>query len=487
MTLTGLIPHSFIGYTSMNNVNIGTDELNIIRRIIFSISDKFVDLLSGRLVDHDLFFVSKEQIQESFSSVDVALRFLSNLYAFERVDIDLMHGVFREANAPVFLADGTKMSRTEAERKLAGKEEKRAFSPLRRAMEDASKRTWPAIEGALIRFQELQNSFAVSAATSEMQVTIDSLQGLLAKHHDLALECMGVLMGPHLEGWESKEEFARLLDPIDEDGGFSDAAARALSLGMRDGAEKRMCRPLVRIRAPDVMAGHVMTVVPGAVRVLHADARRAHQFSQIVTGGSTGVIASLFPLHALSANLDSALRIVGHAFALAAHLPLVRKSVLDESPQKARKNGQRAMALWYLMQRVDVVLALSSLQAKQSSDIDEFEILRENIGRAFGANCDPTWRFWQHKRLPPWPGSWGSLDVLENRLSGLAQQAQAAALFFRLRDRFDEVFPLMSAPYDQIADAGNALSEGLCSIAELYDFAADADGSVDLVSEFLSL
>jgi hypothetical protein len=486
MTSTALNPDTFINRSSLNKVNIGTEETKIIQRFILSISDKFIDLLSGRSVDYGPIIASKEQLLESFSSVDVAFRFLSNLYAFERVDIELMHGIFREANAPVFLADGTKLSRTEAERKLTQKEEKRAFAPLRHAMEGSSKRNWPAIEGALTRFQELQNSFC-GPDTANTQEAIDSLQGVLANHHDLALECMGILMGPQAEGWESKEEFARLLDPIDEDGGFSDAAARALSLRMRDAAEKRICRPLTRIRAPDAMTGHVMTMVPGAVRVLHADARRAYKFSQMLSGGATGVIASLFPLHSLSANLDAALRIIGHAFALGAHLPLVRKSVLDESPHKARKNGQQAMALWYLLQRMDVVLALSSLQEKQSSDIDGLEILRENIFQAFGANCDPTWRFWQLKRLPPWPGSWGSLDILENRLNGLTQQAQAATLFFRLRERFDEVFPLMSAPFEQIADAGNALSEGLCSVADLYDFSEDADGSVDLISEFLAL
>lgn len=474
-------------YSWLHQDNLNREEVNLLLNVLPKISGKFIDLLSGRKVDNTFLFPTKEKIEESFSSVDLGFRYLPGLYAFERIDSALINVIIREQNTPILLADGSRLTRAEAERKLAQKEEKKAFIPLRQAMEKASRDSSKSAEELSRRFLGLIRSFPVPDSSSKIGEHIDTLQQFLQNTRDLALECMGVLAGSDTNGWEQKEEFARLLDPIDEDGGLSDAAARALSLRMRDGAEKRQCRPLIRIRSPDAMAGHVMTVISGPVRVLHADARRGYRFLQLVNGASTGILASLFPAHAVSAKLDAAIRTLGHAFALGANLPLVRKSVLDESPHKARKNAQRMMALWFLNLRSDVVFAISDWQSEQNPEEDEDEILRENVFQAFDAHCDPTWRFWRQKRFPAWPGSWDVLDIREQRLHSIVQRAQAATLFFRLRDRFDEVFPLMSGPYDQLADAGNALAEGACTVADLYDFSPEEDGSADLISEFLAL
>lgn len=450
------------------------------------ISNRWLNFLSNQSIEADLLFPSPEWILDSFPSAGEPLRILANLYALERIDGAWMGSVFLLDKTPVFLADGSSLTRKEAERKLAQKEEKKSFAPLRRAMETAERKAWPALENVLDRYRKHQHEFSIPSAHEKFVAAAETLGGFLKRTQDLSLECVRLLMGPNGNDWQSREEFARLLDGVDEDGGFSDAAARALAGAMRNSAEKRTCRPIVRVRSPRAMAGHVITQANGPVRLLHAETRRGEKFLNLLEGGATGILAALFPRHALTGSLDDAIRTLGHVFAMGAHLPLVRRSALDESLAKARQNGRRAAAMWFLHFRCDAALALALCQAEQNMELPWSDLLRETVSGALDIDCDPNAMFWQLKRLPPWPGAWWTLDVLDARLDSLAKRAQAASLFFPIRDRYDEVFPLMSAPFEQIADSGLALAERVFSLPELYDAPFRDDGLVDWISEFLS-
>lgn len=409
----------------------------------------------------------------------------------------------------VTLADGSTLTRDEGERRLAEKESVRPFLPLRQAIDDsglASLKAWEAGSRAFAH-QLAEAGVSPTRDVPDMTSAESSLVALL-KHTRDACEASIQLLEEYSDApIRTWAEFARAWDWPDATGAFSHEGARHFALALRDASATRAQRALRRVQAPRVAAGHLVSACSGPLRVWVAPARRARRTLDLLDGFSSALTCALLPEHALEARSEEALRCAGSAFSLAALSPTLRRTLFGESSDQAERAARIGRAVWLLRFRWNAIVARAWLRSStlgaevapdephpdpsQATPVWERsaelfpEILAEEARAALRVAPEPRSLETRLAALAPWPGghTLQSRTVQEGRAA--LRSAWACALYLRLREQYDEAFPLVARPWEILADAGPALREGVLDVAGLFDLTAPEQALAEWCTELM--
>lgn len=378
----------------------------------------------------------------------------------------------------VSLPDGNVLGRDDAERRLAEKERTRVFLPLRRAVDESGLRglqLWE--EGSQAFSQRLAE--ADVALTRELTDTAraEASMGTLLECTRESCEAAIQMLEEYSEGpIRSWAEFIRAWDWPDPAGAFSHEGARHYALALRDASAPRAQRALRRVQAPRMGAGHLVSAASGPLRVWVASSRRARRTLDLLEGLSAALVCALVPEHALRAQGEEAARCAGVAFSLGALSPTLRRTILGESADLAERAARIGRGAWLLRLRWHAVVARTWLRSAACAPADFAacfpEVLAEEARAAFGVAPEPRSLETRLAALAPWPGGHAlrSRAVEEGRAAW--RGAWGCALYLRLRERFDEAFPMVARPYEILADAGPALQAGALDLAALFELDA---------------
>lgn len=425
--------------------------------------------------------VAPEVLRERLREGDGAARDEALAFAHGRSLRPRVAALLAMEHARVTLPDGGELSVDEAERLLANKEDRRTFAPLRKALDAVARGPLEAGEEAGEDFEDALEEAGLST-TSEL-VDVEgaraSLDAFLGETRALGETCLEVLESEGGAPARDPAALSRALDLPDEAGGFSSQAALAFGRALSAAAERRRARGLVRLVVPRALAGLVVTAAPGPVRVGSCAALRAWRFASLVDGAASGVAAALFSEQQLSAPGEDAARTFGRALGLSSLSPTVRMAILDEGARAAEKKSRVGRATWLLHARLRAAVARALLVEGDDPE-QRFELAHDAVVEALGAS--PEAALVRSLLLPPWPG----LVRLRGRVASLGGFAVGTALavdlHLRLRERFDEAFALVPAPYDLVADAAQPLADGAVALAQLVDGGAPSTRAGPLVS-----
>jgi hypothetical protein len=306
----------------------------------------------------------------------------------------------------VTLADGSGLSLDDAEKLLAKKEEERAHVALR-----------DSIERAVSPFRHFSDHR--SGGTDEK---VDRAAWLSATRpaRDAALELLGTL--GHEEP-RSPRALCRALDLPSASGAFSEAAALALLVPIREAAGPSLVRGVKRTRVPRALAGIALENLPEARFGTCTPTLRFQRHARSLLGAATAIAAALHDFPNESGHIRGApARAAGTAVGLAALGAATRRAVLGESRTDADRHARIAGACAVLELRAAVALAAEAEAGSDGRGGDE------RVDRAREALIDA------------WGGDPGRGEVLE-RLDAAEPDAAwraAAAILVCLRDDHDE-------------------------------------------------
>ncbi len=392
--------------------------------------------------------------------------------------------------APVLLRDGSRLTLDDAERTLAKKEERRAFLPLRRALEEAAAAADESFARAHERFDDVLGEVLVgpheqlasappshagssvpSAAApdgadieaaaqtlSAADVALSWLARFLRDVKDAALAAREALAHDGHQPLEDPASFARGLDLPDPEG-FSEEAVRRLGRALSSAAGQHQRRALKAVRAPRALAGVVLSAELGPVRVAACPSSRAARFLSLSGALGGGVALTLSDADALAPRGEDELLVFGAALSLGAGAAVVRRGVLEEPSAEAERRG-RVLAATRLLR---VEAAAHAARVRLSGE--GREALRETLAGTLGV--DPPVELLDTLTAPPWPGLVHLRGPAASVGADVVRLAMGAALASALRDRYDEAFPLVPSPYELFGAARGALAEGAVTALEL--------------------
>jgi hypothetical protein len=338
-------------------------------------------------------------------------------------------------NAPVLLADGSRLSLGDAERKLAQKEERRAFAPLREAMElsSADGRERERVGESILR------AFASDVGVAERvdedeRARLDAIESALREPALAALAVLSEAPPTDPTSW------ARALDRPAPEGAPLDVV-KALGRALLEAGGARLERPVRMVTAPRALAGTVLSAGADVVRVAVAPAGTVARAARLLDGCGGAALAAL----------DRDEHGLGIAVGVSLASAALRTRVLDEDRQRAQRYARldaagRAARAW-----------LTAVGARAACDEDDPDVVAEALASACGCRL-PAATLHELAR-PPWPGTADTPALPRATLLSLEAQLTAAALARGLRDSFDEEWPLRGSFWELLGDAPDELRE----------------------------
>jgi hypothetical protein len=409
-----------------------------------------LDLLAGRLVDAPgpLPPALAERPEDDPVRRTTALA-LAHRHALPL----LVHAAVAGDALTIAVDDGSTLPVATAHRLLDHKEERRVYSPLRSALENAlHQATSPATARAtfLAHAPNEPNSSVPAAALAAFLAQTRAAR-------DEALALLGSAGGVAVEDGAALRRALELPDPAlfgpePVLGAVRQSAPRAL-----DAARKqRRCddEPQAprRARAPLLLHGQVVTTAPTGPLTLLTDPTtppRAGRQRALAIGAAAAVLHSAAgPRGDDPGDVDA----LGAAAALSLLDPVAHHH-LDTPPARARRAFGVQVAGTLLLARAHAATLLA-LGADGVPAAEEPEACRDPLIDALGVDPGALWvALWL---VPPWPGTalWGATETLVRQATAAMAQA---ALWLRLRDAFDEGWWFRPALFEAVAAGGDAL------------------------------
>jgi hypothetical protein len=331
---------------------------------------------------------------------------------------------------PVRLADGSSLDVDTAERRLADKEERRAFAPLRDAIEDAAEE---ARDDEAAQEREVEDFVAGEVGRRWPDVDEDDARALLDAVTPAFTEVATAAAAAAFVDAPDAAAWARALD-APAGPAFAPDAVRALVRAALAAAEGP---PVRAVSAPRALAGWVAQLPDGA-RAAVVPGLGAGRARRTLTAAGRALALGLS--HATVGTADEGA--LGEAVGAALSGAAVRRAVLDSERRQAEA-AQRATAVAHALR-----LALRAAAARTLLDGGEVEDAAESARQAAGARLsDAT----VHELLRlPFPEGGRGRTRLGGLLAELGQAALGAALGRRLREELDEDWPVRAASWQAL-------------------------------------
>jgi|GEM_PF-2516823 len=431
-------------------------------------ADALVRVLRGK---KDVDFVGPlpdvDRLQEQLSDLDdddaqhqMGLQLLLQ-HAHAQSAPQRLRAALAAESVEVVLADGSALTLDDAESTLARKEARAPYPPLSHRVGSAvlpfldDGKAFDDALGALgygLRHPALLPGHSDDKARQALQSFVDDT----ADAHHAALD---VLQQTSNVDVDHADALARVLDLPDEHGAFADDRVQALTAAVLDVAQARLLRPVKRLRAPRALAGLCLSSTT-TIRTAWAPSLRSGRFRSLVSGSAAAVGVSLIGVAEPAA--DDAGRLLGVGLQHALHTSLVHRAVFDDAVDACRRREQHLTAQQLLLGRICATAALALLD-----DGVEVDAVRDRLGGLFGFDLGEAVA--RSCLAPSWPGELRGRTSLA-RLGAVALGAgMGAAVHHGMRDRFDELWPLLEVTYDFTEDIRGPLSTGSTSLPSLLE------------------
>ncbi|MCP4500018.1 MAG: hypothetical protein GY822_08665 [Deltaproteobacteria bacterium] len=361
----------------------------------------------------------------------------------------------------VILADGSSLTLDEAEQTLMNKEEKGPYAPLASRIALATSTIEDECEPFFDTLEEngLHASHPGLLPGGDFEAAEKSLRLFIDDTNEAQVAALDVLQQLSKAGLEEPFALARALDMPNVKGAFSHDIVKALCGASLEKAGPRLMRPIKRMAVPRSMAG-ISLSGERTLRVGWLSSSRSARYSALLSGSAAGVGISLMGAPSLAA--DDAGRQVGAGFSFGWQRALLLKTLVDEEEGAALAKQQVLLSQKILLARMAASAAIVLLR-----DGRDFEALRESLAGLL--HQDVGERIVEDLFLPPWPGQMRQRGLFAHLGSVAIGQGVGAAIDFALRERFDELWPIMDATYDWFDDVRGPLAHGSISLGALLE------------------
>ncbi|HEY1098710.1 MAG TPA: hypothetical protein VGF99_07270 [Myxococcota bacterium] len=350
----------------------------------------------------------------------------------EQTLLPRVHSAIADDVAVITLADGSSLSRADAERALVAREERRVYLPLRGPMLAARQQVRDPIQQRLAYMAASLAVLPPTASPATSTTTVARLTAFLAASADAVGAVVDALGHVGHVAVEDALALDRALD-LPVPALFNDAVVVELVRATRDALPDAAAARLQRRRAPRALNGHV--VVDDVARLLWAPTLRA-----------TGHHAQLRGLGRLYARLAGigdvdAVDVHGAAIALQLASPAVRRA-LDVGVRDAERVWRHALCAAFIEARLHAATAVAALTFAADPEQPARDALYELRDRArsaarVAAGLDPGAEVIDELLAPPWPDGLRLRGLDESRAREALVRAQAATTLSWWRDHLD--------------------------------------------------
>ncbi len=372
----------------------------------------------------------------------------------QRTLLARVHSAIADDVVIVTFADGSSLRRSEAEKALAAKEERRVYLPVRGPLFAARQQVRdPALQR--FAFDVVSAEICgVVAATPQRARRRQQLRAFLAATADAlpaVLDALGRTGHAEIDSAPALERGLDLPAPHLVNDGVVVDVVRATREAIPDAQAAR----LQRTTAPRSMAGQI--VVDDGARLLVATTLR--------TAGHRALLLGVGRLYAHLAGAAD----VGEAIGLSLSSPQVRRA-LDVGVKDAEFLWRHTLCASLLEARLQAAVALAVVESVADPEApprDAFFQRRDEARAAArkAVGLDPGSAIVDELLAPPWPDGLTLLDVDDAHLERAWRSADSARRLLWLRDSLD--------------DGALLRRKGLAALAELWRAANAGDGDGD--------